>query len=128
MRHEMIKITGLNHIVLRTNQLKAMLAFYVDVLGCTIEKQQPDFHLTQLRAGQHLIDLVEVGVDVDISNSNLAHFCLDIEAADYESIRQYLVSHSITPERFGRRYSARGYGDSFFLIDPQGNELELAFL
>ena len=122
----MIKLTGLNHIVLRTNKLDAMLQFYIQVLGCTIEKKQPEFHLTQLRAGHSLIDLINVDTPVEITAGNLAHFCLDIENSSYDALIPHFEKYNIKPERLGERYSARGYGDSFYLTDPQGNEVELA--
>ncbi|TCG02698.1 VOC family virulence protein, partial [Paraburkholderia steynii] len=42
-----------------------MTRFYCDVLGCSVEKQQTDLGLTQLRAGRSLIDLLEIGGKID---------------------------------------------------------------
>jgi glyoxylase I family protein len=52
-------IAGLDHVVLRTGRVDAMVGFYRDVLGCPVEKVQEAFGLTQLRAGNTLIDLVD---------------------------------------------------------------------
>ena len=56
----MIQIRGIDHVVLRVADLDAMLEFYCKVLGCSIERQQEELGLTQLRAGSSLIDLVTV--------------------------------------------------------------------
>jgi catechol 2,3-dioxygenase-like lactoylglutathione lyase family enzyme len=45
----MIKIVGLDHIVLRTTRMDEMLHFYSTVLGCPLERElSPDFGLVQL--------------------------------------------------------------------------------
>ena len=54
----MLQIRQLDHVVLRVSDLRAMMHFYVDVLGCTVEKVQEKIGLWQLRAGAALIDLV----------------------------------------------------------------------
>src|SRR6202008_3441253 len=51
-------IIGLDHVVLRAADPAALERFYVDVLGCTVEKRQEAIALTQLRAGRTLIDIV----------------------------------------------------------------------
>ncbi|HQP66664.1 MAG TPA: VOC family protein, partial [Quisquiliibacterium sp.] len=56
----MIRLQGLDHIVLRVVDLDRMLRFYCDVLGCTVERRQEALGLIQLRAGSALIDLVPV--------------------------------------------------------------------
>ena len=57
----MFEIAGLDHIVLRTTRLAPMLDFYCGVLGCVVEREtSPALGLTQLRAGEALIDLVVV--------------------------------------------------------------------
>ena len=56
----MLQIRHLDHVVLRVTNLQAMMHFYMDVLGCTLEKVQENIGLWQLRAGGALIDLVPV--------------------------------------------------------------------
>jgi len=51
-------VKGIDHIVLRVRALPRSLVFYRDVLGCRVEREQPELGLTQLRAGRSLIDLV----------------------------------------------------------------------
>ena len=112
----MIKIRGLDHIVLRTNQLQAMLHFYVDILGCVVEREQPKFRLTQLRVGSNLIDLIEVDSAPAMENPNLAHFCLQIENEnDFLGLENYFNSHDIKLDNYGKRYGAAGETSSFYL-------------
>src|SRR5262249_25046858 len=49
-------ILGIDHVVLRAADPAALERFYMEVLGCTLEKRQGK--LTQLRAGRALIDIV----------------------------------------------------------------------
>jgi catechol 2,3-dioxygenase-like lactoylglutathione lyase family enzyme len=53
-----VQVAALDHVVLRVADLDRSTAFYRDVLGCAVEKWQPEFGLLQLRAGLALIDLV----------------------------------------------------------------------
>lgn len=56
----MIRVREIDHLVLRVVNLDAMLKFYCNVLGCTIERRQETIGLIQLRAGRSLLDLVPV--------------------------------------------------------------------
>ena len=56
----MFRIKQIDHLVLRVTDIEAMLEFYVDLLGCELEKVQQGIGLYQLRAGASLIDLVPV--------------------------------------------------------------------
>jgi len=121
----MLTLKGIDHIVLRTANVKAMLEFYCDILGCQIEKKQPDIGLTQLRVGNNIIDLVEVTTTSSPDNFNMDHFCLRVLNFDYEMLKKYFDEYQIETYRYGHRYGAEGYGYSFYLKDPDGNEIEL---
>ena len=47
--HPPIKITGLDHVVLRCTTLDLTLEFYQSVLGCTLERVLEEIGLYQLR-------------------------------------------------------------------------------
>ncbi|OEE47067.1 lactoylglutathione lyase [Enterovibrio norvegicus] len=130
----MINIVAIDHLVLRTTQLENMLAFYVNILGCSIERQTPEqTGLTQLRAGNALIDIVTVGSKLGavgggaptMSDNNLDHFCLQIAPQSEDDIIKYLNQHGIDTPSFTRRYGAEGYGNSLYIKDPEGNTVEL---
>ena len=94
------KVIGLDHIVLRTSNITKMLHFYCDILGCAIEKQQPEINLTQVRIGDHLIDLVEVSEPISTQARNLEHFCLRIDPFNYESLKNYFQTHDVPLHRY----------------------------
>lgn len=127
------KPVAIDHVVLRITDITCSLAFYVDGLGCTIEKVQDDIGLTQLRAGSSLIDLVPLtgklgragGSPPGNEGRNVDHFALDIEPFDEAAIRAHLQVHGISVGESGRRYGAKGYGPSIYVTDPDGNVVEL---
>lgn len=129
----MIHITALDHLVLRIRELEPMLRFYRDVLGCPLERVKEDLGLYQLRAGTSLIDLVTVdgvlgkagGAAPGREGRNLDHLCLRLESFDAEGIRRYLLSHGVDVGPLERRYGAEGEGPSIYIVDPEGNTVEL---
>ena len=57
----MIRVRLIDHVVLRTADVRRMVRFYSNVLGCAVERElPPETGLVQLRAGQSLIDIVDV--------------------------------------------------------------------
>jgi catechol 2,3-dioxygenase-like lactoylglutathione lyase family enzyme len=129
----MLTIKHLDHLVLRVVDLQAMQDFYTGVLGCTVEKVQPDLGLYQLRAGAALIDLVPVdgplgrkgGAAPGVEGRNLDHFCLRVEPFDAEAITAHLRAHGADPAPVASRYGAEGQGPSIYVADPEGNVVEL---
>lgn len=129
----MLNLQGLDHLVLRVVELEAMLGFYVDALGCTVERRQDEIGLVQLRAGRSLIDLVPVtgklgrlgGAAPGTEGRNLDHFCLGVEPFDEAAIRTHLAAHGVDAGRTESRYGAEGEGPSLYLADPEGNVIEL---
>ncbi|MGR5193196.1 VOC family protein [Vibrio rotiferianus] len=128
-----INIKALDHVVLRTDNLDAMLHFYRDILGCPIERELPDLGLTQLRAGLTIIDLVMVdselgklgGKSPSQDGRNLDHFCLQIAPFEESELLEYLHQHNVCVEEFAERYGAQGFGRSVYINDPEGNVVEL---
>jgi glyoxylase I family protein len=129
----MIHILGIDHLVLRVSDLDRMLNFYCGVLGCSVERRLDDIGLVQLRAGQHLIDLVPVdgvlgkggGAAAGTTGRNLDHFCLRLQPFDADAIREFLQAKGITVGAVDTRYGAEGDGPSLYLNDPEGNVVEL---
>ena len=129
----MIRIRDIDHIVLRVRDLQAMLRFYCDVLGCSIERRQEDLGLVQLRAGRSLVDLVPVdgklgragGAAPGREGRNLDHFCVRVEPFDEAAIRAQLQAHGVAAGPVELRYGAEGRGPSLYVSDPEGNVVEL---
>jgi catechol-2,3-dioxygenase len=110
-----------------------MVRFYCEVLGCTVEKEREDLGLTQLRAGNSLIDLVAVdgaigrkgGAAPGAEGRNMDHLCLRIEPFDPGALTTHLIQHGVVPGEIKPRYGADGTGPSLYLSDPEGNAVEL---
>jgi glyoxylase I family protein len=124
-------IQGIDHIVLRVRALPRALAFYRDVLGCVLEREQPELGLTQLRAGRSLIDLVTIDGPLGGTGEppgagrNLEHFCLTVVPFDEESLSVWFAGRGVSVRAPAMRYGAEGEGRSFYIEDPDGNHIEL---
>jgi glyoxylase I family protein len=129
----MIHIRDIDHIVLRVMDLDAMVKFYSQVLGCTIERRQDEIGLVQLRAGRSLVDLVPVDGKLGLAGGaapgkearNVDHFCFRVEPFDAEAIHRHLAEHGVEAGKVESRYGAEGEGPSIYLNDPEGNTVEL---
>jgi catechol-2,3-dioxygenase len=130
----MIKPVAIDHIVLRSERHRELIDFYCNVIGCTLERETAaEFGLTQLRAGNALIDIVDVngalgkagGAAPGPTGNNLDHFCLQIEAFDEAELIDWLGSHGVDCGEFHERYGAQGMGRSLYISDSDGNTVEL---
>lgn len=124
-------VVQIDHVVLRTINPKRLEAFYVEVLGCPVEKRQEKIGLTQLRAGRALIDIVEVKPEQAATagggsaTGNMDHLCLRVDPFEPEAIRRHFTALGVAVGDPVMRYGAEGSGLSIYLEDPEGNRLEL---
>jgi catechol 2,3-dioxygenase-like lactoylglutathione lyase family enzyme len=129
----MISVREIDHLVLRTEHLEEMIAFYTRVLGMSIERRVDSIGLVQLRAGRSLLDLVPVdselgrqgGAAPAMEGRNLDHFCLRVDPFDETAIHDELRSMSVDAGPTEQRYGAEGNGPSIYIRDPDGNTVEL---
>lgn len=129
----MMRILGLDHIVLRVRDMERMIGFWRDALGCPVEKIQAELGLVHIRAGTALVDLVDLdgplgrqgGRAPAAEGRNLDHFCLRVDPFDPVAIRRRLQELGIVADPPKRRFGAEGYGESIYLTDPEGNRIEL---
>ncbi|WP_286261657.1 VOC family protein [Thalassotalea atypica] len=128
----MITPINLDHIVLNTyDKFDAMLDFYCQTLGCQVEREVQEFNLTQLRAGNAIIDLFNTKMakpTIEQSNSpqnNLLHFCITIAQTINNQLIEQLQQHNIETSSINYNYGAQGFGDSIYITDPVGNVVEL---
>ena len=129
----MIRIREIDHLVLRTERLEAMIAFYTDILGMSVERRLDDIGLIQLRAGRSLLDLVPVdsalgrkgGAAPAAQGRNLDHYCVRVDPFDEAAIRDRLKTKGVEAGPTERRYGAEGTGPSIYIQDPDGNTVEL---
>jgi catechol-2,3-dioxygenase len=122
-------LRGIDHVVLRAVDPAELERFYIEALGCTLEKRQGT--LTQLRAGSALIDIVPAaeagpaGGTSRTGGANLDHLCLRIDPFDAPAIARHLAAHGAACGEAVSRYGAEGQGLSIYLTDPEGNGVEL---
>jgi len=129
----MLKLRGIDHVVLRVRDIDVMRRFYCDVLGATHLAYRPEFGMSHLRVGDAMIDLVEVdgllgkpgGAAPGAEGRNLDHLCLRVEPFDPDAIAAHLKKHDVPVGEIRRRFGAEGNGISIYLTDPEGNTVEL---
>jgi len=127
-----MRILGIDHIVLRCRDAAAMERFYVDVLGCAVERRRVDLGLVHLRAGAGLIDLVAIGGALgrggaapDPAAHNVDHLCLRIAPFDAVALERHFAAFGLTRGEIHTNYGAEGSGPSIYVTDPEGNTIEL---
>lgn len=127
------KVQHIDHVVLRVKDMERSLAFYIEVLGCSIKKRNEHYAMIHLAAGSSMIDLVDIAGPLggkgagapDMQRRNVDHFCLRVEPFDEAAILAYLQSHGVAAEKAVARYGAEGVGPSIYCFDPDGNQVEL---
>ncbi|WDY55748.1 VOC family protein [Pseudomonas sp. PSKL.D1] len=126
-------IKHIDHLVLRVSNLERSVAFYRDLLGCTVSRVREDLGMVHLATGTAMIDLVTLdgplgsagGAAPGSEGRNLHHFCLRVEPFDEPALTTYLQAAGIKVEPAERRYGAEGEGLSLYCFDPDGNQVEL---
>src|ERR1041385_3364202 len=128
-----IQIRKIDHLVLRVRDIEAMRRFYCDVLGAEHIAYRPKFGMSHLRVGASMMDLVEVdgilgkrgGAAPGMEGRNVDHFCFRVEPFDEAAIRAHLREQGVSAGSVETRYGAEGEGPSMYLVDPEGNVVEL---
>ena len=129
-----IKVHEIDHIVLNVYDVDRVLEFYTGVLGLGEERVE-EFRagkvgFPSVRINEHaVIDLNPVGKG-SIRNrevrANLNHFCLVMERADFTAVVDYLKGKQVQVKTGPvSRWGARGRATSIYILDPEGNEVEL---
>ena len=120
-----IRVIGLDHVVLNTSNVEAMLEFYTDVLGLE------GVRVNEWRRGEVLFPSVRLDATtlIDLMNGersgvNVDHICLVIEPTDLD---QLAASGSVQVARgpLEGLFGAQGFARSLYIHDPDGNLIEL---
>jgi catechol 2,3-dioxygenase-like lactoylglutathione lyase family enzyme len=127
-------LTGIDHVVLLVGDMDEATRFYREVLGCAVDNDLPQFGMRQLRVGAALIDLVDIRSEKgswarpDVAGGrNVDHIALGLGPADPEAVRRHLADHQVEIVEEGDRIGALGDTLSFYIRDPDGNQIELSF-
>jgi catechol 2,3-dioxygenase-like lactoylglutathione lyase family enzyme len=120
----MVKAVGLDHVVMNVADVERSLAWYCGELGLeglrVEEWRRGEVSFPSLRLdATTIIDLLQT----DRTGQNVDHVCLVIEPTDMDAVaasgRFDVVSEP------GQRRGARGDGRSLYVVDPDGNVVEL---
>ena len=126
------RLRGLDHVVLLVGDMALAKHFYCDVVGCSLDRDLPQYGMAQLRAGESLIDLVDTSADEGAwgrppveGGRNVDHICLATAGFEPEALRAHLEANGVEIVEEGVRYGATGDGYSIYFNDPFGNQIEL---
>jgi catechol 2,3-dioxygenase-like lactoylglutathione lyase family enzyme len=119
-----VQVAGLDHVVLRCTDVERTLAWYRDVLGLAPER------VDEWRKGTVPFPSVRVdgGTIIDLlpgrrDGENVDHVCLVVEPTDLDALAASGAFDVVSGP--GRRFGARGDGTSLYVLDPEGNVVEL---
>lgn len=129
----LVKITEMDHIVLRTQDVEQSLRFYTEVLG-----MQPE-RVEQWRAGEVRFPSARLNADtiIDFFESdnysmdkdgpkNQDHFCMVIDYTDMEELKARFEDLGVEIQAGpGKRWGSHGDGISLYIYDPDNNVVEL---
>jgi len=127
-------VQRIDHVVLRVRDIETSIAFYRDLLGCSVVRRRDELGLVHLRAGVSMIDLVSVdgpsgrkgGAAAGEQGRNVDHLCLRIEPFDEAAIVALLDRFELPNSAPAQlNFGAEGNGPSLYFSDPDGNLLEL---
>lgn len=127
-----VRVTGLDHVVLRVPDVERSLAFYQGVLGLAGERVE------EWRRGEALFPSVRVSEDVIIDllaaptrqpelagAENVDHICLVVEPLDWNAVVAEGTFEVVDGP--ATRFGAHGDGQSLYVRDPDGNVVELRY-
>ena len=129
----LVKITEMDHIVLRTRDVEESLRFYTEVLGLQAERVE------QWRAGEVRFPSARINADTiidffasdEIPNGrddvrNQDHFCMVINETDMDALKSRFEEAGIDIQAGpGKRWGSHGDGISLYIYDPDDNVVEL---
>jgi catechol 2,3-dioxygenase-like lactoylglutathione lyase family enzyme len=129
----LVKITEMDHIVLRVKDVEVSLRFYTELLGLKPERVE------QWRAGEIRFPSARLNDDTIIDFfatdqqpigkdgvRNQDHFCMVIEPTDMDELKSRFEAAGVEIQAGpGKRWGAHGDGISLYIYDPDDNVVEL---
>ena len=129
----LVKITEMDHIVLRNKDVEESLRFYTEVLGLQAER------VAEWRSGEVRFPSARINADTIIDFfgtdkesigkdgvKNQDHFCMVIEPTDMEELKAKFEAMGVEIQAGpGKRWGSHGDGISLYIYDPDENVVEL---
>lgn len=125
MDEPVVKVTGLDHLVLVTADVERSLDFYCATLGLAGDR------VDEWRRGEVPFPSVRIDASTiidlfpgEVTGQNLDHLCVTIEPTDLEALA---ASDRVDVDRgpLDHLFGAQGYARSLYINDPDGNVVEL---
>jgi len=120
----MLRVTGLDHVVLNVADARRSLAWWQELLGAEPvrlaewEAGEAPFLSVRLDATT-IIDLLET----ERTGVNADHVCVVVEGADLADVAASGAFEVLGPPR--TLFGAQGWGTGLYVRDPDGNVVEL---
>ena len=129
----LVKITELDHIVLRVKDVDVSLQFYTETLGLKAERveqwQKGEVRFPSARLNDDTIidffaaDQQPIGKE---GARNQDHFCMVIEPTDMDDLKSKFEAMGVEIQAGpGKRWGSHGDGISLYVYDPDDNVVEL---
>lgn len=129
----LVKITEMDHIVLRVRDVEESIGFYSQVLGLKLER------VDEWRRGEVRFPSARLNDDTIIDFfatdqpaigkggvKNQDHFCMVIEPTDMEALKASFEAMGVEIQGGpGKRWGSHGDGISLYVYDPDDNVVEL---
>ncbi len=129
----LVKITEMDHIVLRVKDVEESLKFYCETLG------MPSERVEQWKAGEVRFPSARLNADtiIDFFASdqetiakdgvkNQDHYCMVIEPTDMDELKAKFEAMGVGIQAGpGKRWGSHGDGTSLYIYDPDNNVVEL---
>ncbi|NTU96428.1 MAG: VOC family protein [Chlorobiaceae bacterium] len=118
-----MKLTGINQITLRVNDLRLAEDFYATILGLKID-HRVGANISYLRVSSDMLVLVkaETPGSPEARDIRVDHFGFRLSSdAEVDEAAEYLDSRGV---HFVTRPAHRREGRAFFVMDPDGNLIE----
>ena len=113
----MPSVSGLNHITLAVRDLDRSIAFYRDILGCTLRAHWSDG--AYLEAGALWLCLSRDDLARAEPHPDYTHLALSVAPEDFAALSAKVrAAADIWKDN-------RSGGDSLYFLDPDGHKLEL---
>lgn len=122
----MVRVTGIDHLVLNCADVDASLAWYTDRLGLE------EVRVAEWRSGAAPFPSVRIDdasiidlLDAPRSGVNVDHVCLVLEPTDLGALADSGDFDVVGDGPVSGLFGARGVATSLYVRDPDGNVVEL---
>ena len=127
----------MDHIVLNVRDVEGTLRFYTEVIGLGSERVD-EYHegsvlFPSLRLNEDtIIDVLPPelwgGGEEPAGRPNVDHFCLTVDAADWQALNDRLQAAGVELELEPTTlWGAHGDGTAIYIRDAEGNRVELRY-